>query len=59
MKLNFRDWSIIVEALKDKAESCKSNLHYWSDEESEEYKRYNRELTTVQNLIDKIEGFSI
>ena len=59
MKLNFREWSIILEALRDKAESARNNLRYYEDEDDEYHKRYAQELARVTSVIEKIEGFSI
>ena len=59
MKLNFKEWSMILEALRDKAEQAKSNLRYYDDEEDETHKRYARELAAVTNIINKIESYSI
>lgn len=58
MKLNFKEWNIIMEAIREKAESIESNLRYY-DEECDTRTKYLKELETVKALIAKIENFTI
>lgn len=58
MKLNFKEWSIVLEALANKVEQIECNLRYY-DEESETRTKYLRELETVKGVVAKIENFTI
>ena len=55
MKLNFKEWNIIMEAVREKAESIEFTLRYYN-EECDTRTKYLKELETVKALIAKIEN---
>ena len=58
MKLNFKEWSMILEAMYRKAEDIECNLRYY-EEDCETRTKNLREQEMVNALISKIENFAI
>ena len=57
MKLNFKEWNIILKALHEQADSCKSCMSYYS-EDDETYKDHANRFAELNSIIGKIENIS-
>ena len=62
MKLNFKEWNIIYEALTEKAESIKNDLKWrieYYGEESDEANDGKTKLATYTAILKKLEATAI
>lgn len=65
MKLNFKEWNIVYDALNEKAEKLKGELKWYEDydkehkEESESSKTTKAQLAAVNAIIKKLETAAI
>ena len=62
MKLNFKEWNIIYEALTEKAESLKNDLKWrveYYGEDSDEANEGKAKLATYTAIIKKLETAAI